>query len=1647
MALTVDQFGKALVSAGLFTADELKALWTAIAADARPKQGDGFAKLLVQQGKLNQFQADELFSGRNTPLVMGDYVLVAELGAGGMGKVYKARHRRMERIVALKVMSAAAMQDEAAVKRFQREVKAAARLEHINIVTAYDSGEIGKVKYLVMQFVDGGDLSQLVKRQGPLEVEQAVDYVLQAARGLAFAHRKGVVHRDIKPANLLLDGDGVVKILDMGLARIEGGDGLTATEQVMGTVDYMSPEQAANTKTADGRSDIYSLGCTLWFLLTAKKVYDGDTMISRLMSHRTDPLPSLVKTRDDVPWSLEQAFHKMIAKSPEERFQTMDEVVAALEPFSPSGGSRPGMGSSIGMGPQNAELASFLKSVGPAVKPQTKPAPTGTKVDVEATAQFAAAGADTDPKSEILPRPKKATQPQTKGKEGDGKPPVKLIAGGIGGFALLVALGVWVLIRDKDGNEVARVQVPEGGTATVVTKAPPPPVAVPTTTSRSADLVSFFGGTPIALPSSAPGVPGTPIDLIARCDPARDTVKGTWIKQGTSLNSNGGSLKLFTPSPLPAEYDVDLEMELLKDDTNGGAFGFLMQGRQAVVVMDSVVASGANWGIAEIDKHAHTDPANPTFVSGPRLPLHQRTPVTIRVRRSGVQVSVNGKSVVDWHGEPNQLSTKYWTVDDPNTLFLRMFAQYNFHRITLTPLVAPPVPAVAAAPSPPRWPLVPSKPEDIVWLRGLNATLTARIAPGVDVAVNAKNPPPIGPATIVGVDFRANQSFNDADLARLATLTDLETLQLVFAARYYPEFTPQGREVLRRLTNLRSLSLGRIVPWAKHEPISFITALPRLEVLSVEHLPSNNFMLDVEQVPTLREVTLGSAGGEFDANRVWEGLKKLPALRHVYVPFRPEFYLLDQISERAKQFPHLRISYQTENEGPWKVVEPTVTPRGAPAVAATTPAPPRWPLAPSKPEDVRWLHDVLKATLTLRSGPDKEIVVKHNAPVPTTPATIVGIDAPREVGPKITDEALTRLATLTDLESLRCDLGPPGAAATKVGMVQLAQLVELRSLHLGRVGTADTDYSFLERLPRLENLGLSVLPFPNWVDHVKRIPRLRDLTINQLDLSRLSELKDCPQLAELSVGSGDLQVRRPPAIALAKLMPWLRITLPDFNNKTEIIEPTAPRPDSGQTAVGSGPTIPAEALTFGGHRYLLVDSFGTWSEAKTKAEAIGGHLATINSKEERDWVFENVWRKRANKAVSPGRMFLGATSGGPANSWTWVTGEPLDPSLWLGPVEPGVGLGLTWDGDDDWDGLRLDDRNHRVLYFLVEWDTLGPAVGLANGPTPPLAKAPFDATQAKAYQAAWAKHLGTQVETTNSVGQTMILIPPGEFLMGSTDEQVEAALKVAEEIKADQYTKDRIQKAERPQHKVVITKPLLMSATEVTIGQFKKFVEASKYVTEAEQYGFGDSSAKVVDDKVTELQKQRNWRTPGYAVTDDSPVSQVTWNDACAYCNWLSEQEQRAPSYRPDGTGSWFVTAKGNGYRLPTEAEWEYACRAGTTTQYSFGDDYQELLEYGWYNVNAGGSARAVGLKAANAFGLHDMHGNLQEWCGDFYDEKWYERPSLNDPTGPASGSNRVIRGGNWFIFASHCRSAYRSNYFSPSTRSNYYGFRCVSVW
>ncbi len=305
------------------------------------------AKELVQRGWLTPWQVNQLFLRRAGELRLGPYLLLDRLGEGGMGTVYKARHSVMRRLVALKVIRRDRLAGRDSVRRFYREVRAVARLAHPNIVLAYDAAEVDGTHILVMEYVDGSDLARLVRRQGALPVAQACDYVRQAALGLQHAHEQGLVHRDVKPANLLLaqagGGAGMVKVLDLGLARLQlaageqtGGE-LTAEGSVMGTPDYMAPEQGQQSHDVDIRADVYSLGCTLYFLLTGQVPFPGGTLAQKLIRHYRDQPAPVEGVRPDVPAALGEVLRKLMAKRPEERYQVPAEAAAVLLPFCPAG--------------------------------------------------------------------------------------------------------------------------------------------------------------------------------------------------------------------------------------------------------------------------------------------------------------------------------------------------------------------------------------------------------------------------------------------------------------------------------------------------------------------------------------------------------------------------------------------------------------------------------------------------------------------------------------------------------------------------------------------------------------------------------------------------------------------------------------------------------------------------------------------------------------------------------------------------------------------------------------------------------------------------------------------------------------------------------------------------------------------------------------------------------------------------------------------------------------------------------------------------------------------------------------------------------------------------------------------------------------
>jgi formylglycine-generating enzyme required for sulfatase activity len=289
---------------------------------------------------------------------------------------------------------------------------------------------------------------------------------------------------------------------------------------------------------------------------------------------------------------------------------------------------------------------------------------------------------------------------------------------------------------------------------------------------------------------------------------------------------------------------------------------------------------------------------------------------------------------------------------------------------------------------------------------------------------------------------------------------------------------------------------------------------------------------------------------------------------------------------------------------------------------------------------------------------------------------------------------------------------------------------------------------------------------------------------------------------------------------------------------------------------------------------------------------------------------------------------------------------------------------------------------------------------------PPPAVAPLDAITAKAIQARWAKHLEVPLVSTNSIGMKLVLIPPGEFMMGSPKELIEEELKAHA---GDQWWVDHFP-GEGPKHQVRITKAFYLGVTEVTQGEYEKVMGSNP--SEFSATGKGK-------DKVGGLDTKR------------FPVECVSWDDAVEFCQRLSERSGEKAAKRR--------------YGLPTEAQWEYACRAGSQSRWSFGDDVAKLGEYGWFNGNSGGMSHPVGQKQPNNWGLCDMYGNVWQWCQDWYDKGYYTNSPVDDPGGPPGGSGRVHRGGGWNLVAGYCRSACRDNRASEGRGSDL-GFRVSQV-
>ncbi len=386
---------------------------------------------------------------------LGPYKLLAKLGEGGMGAVYQARHTKLGKLVALKILPQHVLSRSDALSRFEREMLAVGSLQHPNIIQALDAGEINGAHYLSMEYVEGQDLQQFIQTQGTMSVVDACEAIRQTAQGLAAAHRVGLVHRDIKPSNLFVTKQtGQIKILDMGLALLAQAEkpaALTFNGQCFGTPDYMAPEQWSDAHTCDARSDLYSLGCTLYFVLVGRPPYHSETYPStanKMKGHMLDAIPDLALARPDVPAGVVAIYLKLMAKIPSERFGSADELATALAPWAealpaPSApAAAPAEPVVCPSSPNRSESSDTLKASPPA-------APAAPQIQAVAT-PFA----------------------------GQGSPPRRPLSRWLlaaGGPAAFVLLGVIIItITNKDGTKT-RIEVPDTSQVEVTKQGDSPP--------------------------------------------------------------------------------------------------------------------------------------------------------------------------------------------------------------------------------------------------------------------------------------------------------------------------------------------------------------------------------------------------------------------------------------------------------------------------------------------------------------------------------------------------------------------------------------------------------------------------------------------------------------------------------------------------------------------------------------------------------------------------------------------------------------------------------------------------------------------------------------------------------------------------------------------------------------------------------------------------------------------------------------------------------------------------------------------------------------------------------------------------------------------------------------------------------------------
>jgi formylglycine-generating enzyme required for sulfatase activity/serine/threonine protein kinase len=1637
---------------------------------------------------------------------LGPYRILQVLGQGGMGMVFKAEDPRLDRLCALKTMLPEIARKPEMKERFLREAKAAAKIEHDNIIPIFQVDEAGGVPYIAMPFLKGASLEDYLKQKekgragAALTVPQIIKIGREIARGLAAAHERGMIHRDIKPANVWLDGsaNGRVKILDFGLARLSQGTGeqnLTQSGAIMGTPSYMAPEQAQAQKL-DGRADLFSLGVILYRMCTGELPFKGNDPISTLMSLAMHNPPPPSQLNPAVPFALSDLVMRLLAKDATERTASADALLKELQDVA-AGLSAPASASTT---TASASMASDSPALvtGPAADPQMR---TSSFAPASVAAQFKRA-------RPLLRRPAgvaavaagllaaiavatvywiqtpagiirvEITDPQVevaiKGTEmkftGADPQPVS-VKPGEGEKVLVVTRGDFTfetdkLVLKKGDDTTVKVELLDGVvrvtadgesigskalTAPQVaanaspagyawpSDAPPPAIApfdaaqakahqeawakhlgVPVEYTNSIGMKfrlippgGFLMGSTTAEMSAALNGPGNDEDW-------RDNIRSESPQRKTILAS---AIYLAVHEVTQSQYEKVMGQKPAHFSATG-------KGKDQVANLDTrnfpVEMTNWNDAIEFCGKLAQLEGRSPNYAG---------ESVSIQAR-SGYRLPTEA----EWEFACRAgTTTRYSSGDTDKDLFsvgwVRMNAEGRTHAVG--ELKANPF-----------------------GLQDMHGNVWEWTEDWRHAAAKASNREPdkgqhrdnlAGMPHIVRGGHWGNFPLNCRSATRFAMAPTLRFTNIGFRVAVTVEAV---KAAMAKLDSSTAIATTEWHGWPADGPAPAIAPFDAAQAKAHQEAWAKHLGVPVEYTNSIGmkfrlipagEFMMGSTPEEIENallltvnDEVWQLARRSEGPRHLVRLTRPVYMGVYEVTQ--SQFAEVvgRTPSQFASGGSGNDIVADVDTRNHPVEMVTwddalefcgklrdrerRPGGDQAELPGGHyrlPTEAEWEFACRAGTTTEYWSGNKDTDVAQSdwiAPNADGSTHAVGqrksnpfglFDAHGNVSEWVQDwwDPLYygQFAGQTAIDPS----GPTSPAVRRVlrggawhadghrgrAAVRHAMQPSNRSKDCGFRVALDIDVAGLfPSDPAETDLALDFDGQPNWV----HIPTLstdgtHPLTVECWIHPRRIEGNQ-PAIKMAGPGSVGVHIGQDHIVANCFLgggAHGVRLAAAD---KRDLWSHVACVWDGAEFRLyldgrRCGESFPTKAKPHDPRMTMLGGCPSALNVLTSEADYFDGMLNEIR--------FSRVARYADD--FTPEARFA-----------------PDADTLALYHCDEGAGEVLN---DSSGNG-------HQGKIVAAKWVASGPLAAPNSGyawpaDAPPPAIAPFEAAQAKAHQEDWTKHLGVPVEYTNRIGMKFRLIPPGEFLMGSTPEEIEAALPI---VGVDSTWQECV-RAEGPQHRVVLARPYYLGVHEVTQQQYETVMGANPATFSAT-----GAAKDAVAGKSTALH----------------PVETVSWNDACEFCARLSAMEKLAPRYARSGEA--IARLDGNGYRLPTEAEWEYACRAGTTTRFWCGDDDEGLLQVAWFDRNAAGLTNAVGQLRANPFGLFDVHGNVWEFVQDGWDPAYYQKfgdEAAVDPDNPgAAGAAKVVRGGRGKTAASS-RSAGR--YFQSATNSHaFIGFRVV---